>query len=342
MMKKRYPVTLQDIADHLHVSKVTVSKALRDHPDISLNTKQLVLEEVNRLGYVPNFIARNLSAKKSNTIGLVVPRVAHYFFASIIESIYNKAYQNNYEIIMAISQEDPEKEKQHIQTLLSMRVDGLLISLSEKTADHTIFTMLKDRGVPLVFFDRVIEDLGLSTVTSDDRGGARDLTRYMIKAGYTKIGHFSGYSYTNIGRERKAGFLEAMGEAHLEMRSEWLLEGGFSVKDGYSHFCQLIKNGNLPEIIFAVSYPSALGIYAAAQENKLAIPDDIDVVCFGGSDYNRFVSPALTYVDQPTDELGCRALEILFKEIQNPDYIQEQHIVLPTKIVQGKTCLFKN
>jgi LacI family transcriptional regulator len=341
-MKKKYPVTLQDIADHLHVTKVTVSKALRDHPDISLKTKELVLEEVKNLGYVPNFIARNLSAKKSNTIGLVVPKVAHFFFSSIIESIYNQAYQNKYEIIMAVSQEDPEKEKQHIQTLLSMRVDGLLVSVSERTVDHTIFAMIRDRGVPLVFFDRVIEHLGLSTVTSDDRNGSRELIRHIIQAGYTKIAHFAGYAHTNIGHERRAGFQQAMREANLEIRPEWIVEGGFSVKDGYQNFCQLIRTGNLPQIIFAVSYPTALGIYTAAEENGISIPEDIDVVCFGGSDFNRFISPSLTYVDQPTLELGCKALEILFDAIQNPENFQEQHIVLPTKIIQGQTCIAKN
>ena len=165
-------VTLKDIADRLKVSKVTVSKALRDHPDISAEKKDLIRKTAQEIGYSPNFLARNLSSRKSNTIGLVVPKIAHHFFATAIETIYSIAFDHGYEIMMAVSQEDAYYEQTHIKTLLSMRVDGLLVSITEKTRDFELFNLVKKKKIPLVFFDRVIHNLGFSSVTTDDRNGA--------------------------------------------------------------------------------------------------------------------------------------------------------------------------
>ena len=128
-------ITLEDIAKRLNVSSVTVSKALRGHPDISKETTKQVKKIASELGYSPNFMARNLSARKSNTIGVVVPKIAHHFFSSIIEHIYNYAFVNNYEIILTVSQEDCDRERKHLQTLMSMRVDGIIISIAQNTTD---------------------------------------------------------------------------------------------------------------------------------------------------------------------------------------------------------------
>ncbi len=201
-MTPKKVITLKDIAEDLNISKVSVSKALRDHPDIGAETKRLVRETAERLGYVPNYIARNLSSRQSKTIGLVVPKIAHHFFASAIETIYHTAFDNKYEIIMTVSQEKVENELIHLQTLLSMRVDGLLISVTEQTKDKSIFETVKKRGIPLVFFDRVIEGLGFSTITADDEQGTYDAITEVINSGYTKFAHLAGYSYTNIGKNR--------------------------------------------------------------------------------------------------------------------------------------------
>jgi len=229
-------VTLKDIAGRLKVSKVTVSKALRDHPDISAEKKDLIRETAQEMGYTPNFLARNLSSRKSNTksntIGLVVPKIAHHFFATAIETIYSIAFDHGYEIMMAVSQEDAYYEQTHINTLLSMRVDGLLVSITEKTRDLKLFNLVKKKKIPLVFFDRVIHNLGFSSVTTDDRGGAYKAVKHAIEAGYTKIAHLAGFSYTNIGKERYIGYEDAMKEHNLPINPEWIIEGGFGEESG--------------------------------------------------------------------------------------------------------------
>ncbi|MBN1409075.1 MAG: LacI family DNA-binding transcriptional regulator [Calditrichaceae bacterium] len=335
-MKKH--VTLQDIANKLNISKVSVSKALRDHPDISTLTKQRITATAQKMGYMPNFIARNLSSRQSNTIGLVVPKIAHHFFASAIEAIYQTAYMNNYEIIMTVSQENAEHEAKHIQTLLSMHVDGLLVSVTEQTKDNTIFDLVKKRGTPLVFFDRVVEGLGFSTVTNDDEKGTYLAIKKIIEAGYTKIAHLAGYGHSNIGYNRRKGFESAAKEGKLKIPNDWIIEGGFAEQDGYDGFMSIQKSANLPEVIFAVTYPVALGIQLAAQETGIKIPDQLEIISFGGSIYNRFGSPSITYIDQPIKELGARAIQLVIDEIKNPDTAQEQHITLPTELIVCETC----
>ena len=335
-MKKA--VTLQDIANKLNLSKVSISKALRDHPDISAVTKQLVQNTAQSMGYMPNIIARNLSSKKSDTIGLVVPKIAHHFFASAIEAIYQTAYKNNYEIIMTVSQEDAEHEARHIQTLLSMHVDGLIVSVTEQTTDKSVFEIVRRRGTPLVFFDRVIENIGFSTVTNDDEKGTYQAIKKIIDTGYSKLAHLAGYCHTNIGYNRRKGFESAVKDCKLKVPTEWIIEGGFGEEDGYNGFMNLYKRKTLPEVIFAVTYPVALGIQLAAQEVGVKIPDQLEIISFGGSIYNRFSSPAITYISQPIHELGAKAIELIIEEIKNPDAAVEQHVTLPTELIFCETC----
>ncbi len=337
-MTSKKVITLKDIAEDLNISKVSVSKALRDHPDIGAETKRLVRETAERLGYVPNYIARNLSSRQSKTIGLVVPKIAHHFFASAIETIYHTAFDNKYEIIMTVSQEKVENELIHLQTLLSMRVDGLIISVTEQTKDISIFETVKKRGIPLVFFDRVVEGLGFSTVTADDEQGTYDAITEVINSGYTKFAHLAGYSYTNIGKNRLNGFRNAMKDNNLKVPEHWVVETGFAEGDGYKGFMKLFRSGELPEVIFTVTYPVALGVILAAQEAGISIPGDLQIVSFGGSIYNRFVTPSISYIDQPSEEIGKKATELLLDEIKNPEMREERHIVVPTKLVFCDTC----
>jgi len=337
-MTPKKVITLRDIAEELGLSKVSVSKALRDHPDIGSETKRLVKETADRLGYVPNYIARNLSSSQSRTIGLVVPKIAHHFFASAIETIYQTAFENNYEIIMTVSQENVDNELIHLQTLLSMRVDGLLISVTEQTRDKSIFESVKNHGIPLVFFDRVVDGIGFSTVTANDEQGTYDAICEVITSGYTKIAHLAGYSNTNIGRKRLNGFKKAMKDNNLEIPEPWIVETGFAEGDGYKGFMKLFRSGDLPEVIFTVTYPVALGVILAAQEAGISVPNDIQIMSFGGSIYNRFIAPSISYVDQPAEEIGRKATELLLEEIKNPEMREERHIVVPTELVICDTC----
>ncbi len=337
-MNKKVTITLDDIAKQLNVSKVTVSKALRGHPDISRETTQLVKKVADELGYTPNYMARNLSSKRSNTIGVVVPKVVHFFFSSVIESIYDTAFNNNYEIILTVSQENAARELKHIESLLAMRVDGLIVSVSQQTRDTAIFEKVKRLGVPLVFMDRIMDIPGTSKVTVDDRGGSFRAVELAIKNGYTKIATLAGYQEINIGKERYLGYEDAMKKYGLEINPDWVVYGGFGEEDGYNGFMKFFKSGKIPEFIFTVTYPVALGVYAAVDELGLKIPDDIDIICFGNSDINRFIKPSLSCVEQPTEILGRTSVEMIINHIKNFEEFEPKDVQIPTEIILRETC----
>jgi LacI family transcriptional regulator len=338
-MKKSLHITLSDIARRLEVSKVTVSKALRGHPDISAETVKKVKKLARELGYSPNYWARNLSSRRSNTIGVIVPKIAHFFFSSVIEAIYDAAFNHNYEIILTVSQENAEREALHIRTLLSMRVDGLIVSVSQQTKDTSVFEEVQAMGVPITFMDRVVDRPEFNRVVADDRGGAFAATEQAINIGYRKLAHLGGYQQTNIGRERYHGFVAAMKQYGVPIDPEWIVYGGFSEEDGYRGLKKLYESGNLPEFVFTVTFPVALGVYRAAEELGLKIPDDIDLICFGSSGLNQFLAPPMSYVDQPTRELGRQALELTLENLRQREGFIPQHIKLPARLVLCKTCI---
>ncbi len=335
-------ITLNDIATRLNVSTVTVSKALRNHPDISPATTKLIKKVAEELGYTPNIMARNLSARKSNTIGVVIPKIAHFFFGSIIEHIYDVAFENNYEIILTVSQENVEREKRHIQTLMAMKVDGIIISITQETRNYEIFEQVRRRGIQTVFMDRIPQIENINSVAVNDRQGAFKAIEHAINLGYRKIGHLAGYTNINIGRDRMQGFIEAMNKYSVEINPSWIIEGGFGEKYGYDAFMKLYNDKNLPDLLFTVTYPVALGVYIAAAEVGLKIPDDIDVICFGNAEVQNFLSPPLSCIDQSTKLLSESAMDIIMKSIKDPDSNETRNVVIDTELILRGTCVSYN
>ncbi|MBT3631571.1 MAG: LacI family DNA-binding transcriptional regulator [Candidatus Marinimicrobia bacterium] len=333
------PVTLQDMANRLGISKVSVSKALRGQADIGKVTTEKVLALAQELGYRPNILAQKLSAKHTRTIGLVVPKIAHHFLTQAIDAIYISANEQNYEIVMMVSEENAELERKHIETLLSMRVDGLLISVTEKTIETDIFHQVVDSGTPLVFFDRVIEGQGFVCIRSADEQGAADLVECAINKGYSSFGHIGGYQQVSISKHRYHGFLRALDAHGLKPAEKHLVFGGFSRSDGISGLDKLLEQDSLPEIIFAVTYPVALGILLRSRELGIRIPGDLDLVCFGNSEYNNLITPSVTGINQPAAEIGTLALTHLLQQIENPEKAPELNIIVPVEINQGRTCM---
>lgn len=331
-MQKPSQITLSDLAKILKVSTVTVSKALRDHPDISSQTKQRVKDLARKLGYSPNLIARNLSSQKSNIIGVVVPKIGQFFFPSIIKTIHDTAFQRGYETLLMISYENAEREIHQLQTLLSMRVDGLLISISQQTTDTAIFQAIKKTGTPLVFFDRVIEDIGFSTVCLNDKKSAFHAVEYAIQAGHREIAHLAGYSNINIGRARFEGFHDALEKHNIPINSNWIIEGGYSEEYGYDGFMKLMKQKKLPSIIFAVTFSVALGAYKAALEVGVKIPQDIDLIFIGAGQVNPFSSASFASIHQPFEEMGQKAVDVLVQEMIAGETATPQKIVLEAEL----------
>ena len=331
-------VRLIDIAERLNITKVSVSKALRDHPDISRETRELVKKTAAEMGYSPNLLARSLSSRKTNTLGAVVPKIAHSFFASAIDAIQEKATEKGYGIVLAVSNERADLERQHIERLLAMRVDGLLVSVSQEAPHLEVYEKITSMRVPLVFFDRRIDSLPFASVTVDDRGGARRAVESMIDKGYTRIAHIAGSLDTEIGRARLKGYEDALHARDLPVRDDWVIGGGFDEYHGYRACRRLLEQGaEPPDVIFAATFPVSLGVRAALKEIAPLQLDRIQILAFGVGSFEEFYLYPHYCVSQPTREMGREAVRILLDQIDALDagdaIPDAEHLVLETKLM---------
>ena len=313
-MKKK--TTLDDIAKELNITKVSVSKALRDHPDISDLTKLKVKETARKLGYKPNLIARSLTSSRSRTLGVIVPKIAHNFFAHVVAGVQKYASEMGYEILLTVSEENEDLERKHIETLVSMQVEGLLISVSMKTKDISVYKWLRDIQVPMVFFDRYIPDLGFNSVIINDRLAAKHAVEQLILQGCSRIAHLSGYDHISIGQQRRIGYQEALNEHGIEINPALIVEGGFGEGSGYKGFKELMKRNMNIDALFAVTFPVGLGTYVAMREQDPTMIDKIKMLAFGDSGIRGIVPYPHYYVDQPGTLIGQKATELLLKEIE--------------------------
>jgi LacI family transcriptional regulator len=306
-----------DIAKKLNVSRITVSKALRDHPDISKEMKEKVLKAAKKMGYVPNLIATQLNTRRTFTIGIVVPDLENSFFAFVVDSMIDFATEKKYHVILTVSREKETIEQQNIENLIGMRVDGLLVCLSQETKDRDIFSRVKRMKIPMVFFDRAFEKMGFPVVVFDDKAGALNALDQVIGSGYTRIAHFAGYSSVNIGKRRTDGYKSALRKHRLPLRKNWIFEGGFEFNDGYDSFLKLFRQGELPEIVFTVNDRVALGAYKAASECGIKIPSEIGIVGYGFNETTDMFNPPLTVINQDPRKMGKQSIALLFNMIDN-------------------------
>lgn len=312
------PVTQEDIARKLNVSRITVSKALRDHPDISADVKKRILQVAEETGYSANQIATQLTSHTTHTIGVIIPDLKNSFFSHVADSIIGTATDRGYQILLAVSRETEEMEIKNIRSLIGKRVDGLLVCLSHYSSDPGIFESVRRMGIPLVFFDRSVTGTGFSSVVFDDDKGVRLAIDRLVGAGYSRIAYFAGSSSTHIGKERLCGYRAALTKNGIIIRDKWIIEGGYEQIDGYRSFLRLYENNDLPEIVITANELVALGAYKAIRELGLRIPEDIGIVGFGFSETAGMFSPPLTIITRDPRKMGYVAAERLIGEIGSP------------------------
>lgn len=328
-----------DIAKELNISRVTVSKALRDHPDISKSMKKKIIETARKMGYVPNLIARQLNSRRTFTIGIVVPDLENSFFSYVVDSMIDYATENNYHVILTVSREKESIEKQNIENLIGMRVDGLLVCLSQETKEKEMFEVVRKMNIPLVFFDRAFENMNFSRVVFNDKPGAVNSLNRVIGEGYSKFANFAGYKTTNIGKERSEGFTEALIKNKIPVRKEWIIEAGFELMDGYDSFRKLNSSGNLPEVIFTVNDRVALGAYKAVKEAGLRIPEDIGIFGYGFNEITDFFDPQFTVINQNPRKMGMEAAKLLISEIEDDTKRGKTRLVIDEEFLWRKSVM---
>ena len=311
-------VRLLDIARRVGLSSMSVSKALRDHPDIALETAERVKVMAAEMGYVPNHFARSLQSRGgSRLLGVVVPKISHAFFAETLAAIQAAAAERGYEILVGVSQEDPLVERRHIETFLSMRVEGLLVSINQRPDPNTdAYDWLHKQGVPLVYFDRAPDRSGAPcVVVMDDFGGARDAVLAAVAQGRRDVAHLAGYSEVNIGRVRRAGYEAGLAEAGIEVDPGWIIEGGFGELDGYRGFQRLWALSKKPETIFCASFPIAIGVIDAMRAFAPEAIGRVLLVFFGVREMARFFPSPYICIVQPAAQLGRLAVDQILRVI---------------------------
>ena len=311
-------ITIKDIAAELGISPSTVSRALKDHPDISEATKKAVKELAEKWDYQPNSIALSLRSQKSNIIGVIVPQLVHHFFSTIISGIEDVAYNAGYNVMICQSNEKYEREVADINALVSSRAEGLLVSFSKETENFDHLTKLQRKGIPLVFFDRISEDMDTHSVIVDDFGGSYKATEHLIEIGCKRIAHLAGPDKLLISQNRMDGYQEALIKHKIPFETALveICDGG--PEEGVIAMNKLLDLPNPPDGVFANNDLVAIGAMHAIKARGLRIPEDIAVVGYSDWLVASVMEPSLTSVRQPGYEMGKVATEILINQINNP------------------------
>jgi LacI family transcriptional regulator len=253
-----------------------------------------------------------------------------------MDGIMDVAQQSGYHIILTVSREKADSERDNLLTLLSMRVDGILLAVSEETKDIQIFQKIKRSNIPLVFFDRSIDNLGFDSIGIDDRSAARKLIDFVVRCGYQRIGYLGGSHVTDIGRNRFAGYLDVLKNNQIPVHDEWIIEGGYTRSDGYRGFMKINQSDSLPDVIFAANDQNALGAYDAMKELSIAFPEKVGIVAFGHHEFASIITPSLTIINVNPYDLGKKAMEIMLQRISGED-ISDKKIFIPAEIEVGES-----
>jgi LacI family transcriptional regulator len=312
-------ITIKDIAKALGLSTSTVSRALRDSYEISAETRKLVLEYAERLNYRPNPIAQSLKEKRSRSIGIVVCEIANNFFSQVINGIESVAYKKGYYVIISQSHESFEREVANTQYLASRSVDGLLVSLSTETTDLTHLKKLHDKGLPIVFFDRISEEMATHKVIANNFNGAYQATEHLIQSGFRRIAHLTISSHLSITKERLAGYKAALADHQIpfdETLVKYCRYGGLIVGETEQALEALLALKDRPDAIVTASDKLSTGCLAALSRKNVKVPEEMGIVGFTNSPVTDIFHPALTCIRQPAFEMGQVAMELLIQLIE--------------------------
>src|SRR4030043_32239 len=330
-------VTIKDIARELGISPSTVSKALKGHPDISSATKKAVRELVEKWDYKPDPIALSLKVGQGRTIGVIVPEIVHYFFSTVISGIEDLAYDSDYHVMFCQSNELYEREVKAVETLLSSRVDGILVSLSKMTNDFTHFRKIMKAGIPLVFFDRICDELETDRVIVDDEQGAFDAVEHLIRTGCSNIIHLSGPQNLLIGKNRKEGYIRALKENKYPVLEENIIKCD-TASEARAIVPELLKRSRKPDGIFAVNDLTAAEAMKMVKLNGYKVPDDISIVGFTSGMISDLTDPPLTSVQQHGYTVGREAVGLMINNLEKRKEVPYQTKVIKTElVVKGST-----
>jgi LacI family transcriptional regulator len=298
-----------------------------------------VNELAEKLNYQPNIVALSLRQSKTNTIGVIIPEIVHFFFSTVISGIEDVAYSAGYNVILAQSNESQTREISDIKALFNSRVDGMLMSVSRETTNFDHIESMLAKGVPIVFFDRVYDTGQASKIIVDDFTGAKEATLHLIDQGCKRIAHIEGPPNLEISKQRLEGYKEALKEHNMPFNKELVaICPSGTIEEGKKATEKLLSLKNPPDAIFATNDPAAMGAMQAIKAKGLKMPNDVALVGFSNWFFSSLMDPPLSSVDQPGFEMGQEAAKLLIRQIEKQEK-DDEDITPETKILKTRLII---
>jgi len=335
--------TLKQIAETLGISITTVSKALKNYPDVSEKTKKSVLDLANSLQYTPNSFAVNLRTKESKTIGLIIPEVVHHFFSSVVNGIIAEAEKNGYLVIILQSNESLDLEKKQVELLINKRVDGIILSLSNESNDDFHLKEIIRREIPLVQFDKIAKLIPSSKVIINDQKAAFEATEHLIQRGCKKIAHIRGPINPQNAIDRFLGYKKALEKNNIPFDSKLVYTcKNVTFEEGKEFAEQIIKDHPDVDGIFVITDLVAVGVLAYFNENNIKVPQQVKIIGFSNWFMSQVITPKLSTVDQPSYEMGVQSFSLLLEEMNANKEMKSftpKTIELTTTIIERESSI---
>jgi len=333
-------INIKTVASKAGVSTATVSRALADFKGMRENTRKKVLNAIKDLNYEVDSVARSLRQNKTNTIGIIVSNVLSPFYSIIAKSVEDKALESEYKLILCNGDDDPSKELEYLKILKSNKVDGIILTPTGRNADY--INNIIEAGINVVLLDRMVEGVNCDSVLVDNYKGSYTAIKYLTGKGYRRIAFIGGYTDRTTGRQRLAGYNNAIKDAGLKINNDLIKIGDFKKESGMKLTREILEKSYRPDAIFAANIDMTLGCLIAIREAGLSIPEDIAIVGFDDPDWSTIVEPPLTVISQPVYDLGSTAAELLIKNISNKRDNSDRKpctITLNTDlIIRNSTC----
>jgi LacI family transcriptional regulator len=330
------PTTLADIARALGVSKMTVSRAINDHPEISPETRARILEAAQRMNYRPNQFARALTTNRSFLLGVVVPDLMHSYFAEICRGVESVAKPLGYQNLICSTDEDIANEESEIEALLP-RTDGLILASSASPAETRFYRRIIRERAKIVLIDRHLEGIKCPVVTTDDLKVGELATEHLLRLGHRRVGHLKG-TVASTAALRFEGYKQALAKWGVAFDEQMVRECGFTEADGYRATREWLGSGFLPTAIFAANDPAAIGAMSAIAEAGLKIPDDVAIVGGGNIHYGDMLRVPLTTVAWSTSEMGQAAARLLVDMVEGKRGSKAQQVTVEPELVVRASC----
>ncbi len=333
-MIKKKRITIQDIARELNTTISTVSRALRDHPRISPEMREKVKSFAQAHDYQPDFRASSLRQGSTRTIGVLVPRIDIHFFSKVLTGINEVATENNYNVLIIQSLDSLAKEINLVKSLVYGKVDGLIASISIETRNSEHLQPLIDKGLPLVLFDKVIENMDVSKVIIEDRNGAYLAVQHLINTGRRRIAHFAGPQYMNIYKYRMQGYIDALHDNGIAIDESIIFEEMLMKERGYQVMGEIANMKKRPDAIFSSNDFAVLGAIIKAKQLGIKVPQDIAMVGFANEPMDDIVEPTISSVDQNPVIMGQEAAQLLIEQMENRKFCHHPRtVVLKPKLI---------